>query len=451
MKSSVSAGRELAVLACVQAHLDGPRGAVVSIANVAAKTGLSACQARCALQRLVRKGALDATRRTHPNGASAENSYRITRAGLALLETAEHAAGCEGRPIPKTQGGTFPARERKRFMKASNPARAVIATALALSCAIGLAGCGGAAPAATVNGTPVAEETVAAYIDDFRATSSLEDDGAWATWLADNGYTPQSVRQEVVDYYVDEELVRQAAHERGVSADAAEVDEAVQKAKEGYESDEAWREALASSHTTEEAYRAQVELSLLKTALADSFAEAAAPDDGQLLERAAGYDGAKRSSCILFAADGADEAQQVRAAVESGEVQFADAADERAADEGAAAGGDRGWDALSPVGEAYAEALAGLEAGEVSEPFETEEGVCLVMCTDEFDIPEGGLTEVGQVPEALLEAARASFESEASDGGYRDWFADFKSKAEIVVNDMPEDASYNVEVPQESE
>ena len=74
-------------------------------------------------------------------------------------------------------------------MKASNPARAVIATALALSCAIGLAGCGGAAPAATVNGTPVAEETVAAYIDDFRATSSLEDDGAWATWLADNGYT----------------------------------------------------------------------------------------------------------------------------------------------------------------------------------------------------------------------------------------------------------------------
>lgn len=225
----------------------------------------------------------------------------------------------------------------------------------------------------------------------------------------------------------------------------------MQKAKEGYESDEAWREALASSHTTEEAYRAQVELSLLKTALADSFAEAAAPDDGQLLERAAGYDGAKRSSCILFAADGADEAQQVRAAVESGEVQFADAADERAADEGAAAGGDRGWDALSPVGEAYAEALAGLEAGEVSEPFETEEGVCLVMCTDEFDIPEGGLTEVGQVPEALLEAARASFESEASDGGYRDWFADFKSKAEIVVNDMPEDASYNVEVPQESE
>ena len=116
-------------------------------------------------------------------------------------------------------------------MKASNPARAVIATALALSCAIGLAGCGGAAPAATVNGTPVAEETVAAYIDDFRATSSLEDDGAWATWLADNGYTPQSVRQEVVDYYVDEELVRQAARERGVSADAAEVDEAVQKAK----------------------------------------------------------------------------------------------------------------------------------------------------------------------------------------------------------------------------
>lgn len=174
-------------------------------------------------------------------------------------------------------------------MKARKATCRTLSTTLALvlvfSLALGLAGCTSTptAPAATVNGTDIAESTVTAYIDNFRATSSLEDDGAWAAWLTDNGYTPQSVREEVVDYYVDQELTRQAAQERGVSVDAAKLDESVQKAKEGYGSEEAWKEALESSNTTEEAYREQVELSLLKEALAASFddAEGTSPNDAK--------------------------------------------------------------------------------------------------------------------------------------------------------------------------
>lgn len=158
-------------------------------------------------------------------------------------------------------------------MKASNLVRVSLSAALGLSLALGLAGCAAASPepAATVNGVEIAEDTVTAYVENFRTTSSLEDDVAWRQWLADNSYTPQSVREEVIDYYVDQELTRQAAQERGVSVDATKVNETVQKAKENYDSDEAWKQALESSNTTEEAYRNQVELSLLKEALAVSF------------------------------------------------------------------------------------------------------------------------------------------------------------------------------------
>lgn len=337
-------------------------------------------------------------------------------------------------------------------MKASNPARAALSAVLALCCAVGLAGCNTATvvPAATVNGTAIAEETVTTYIENFRASSSLEDDSAWGTWLSNNGYTPQSVREEVVDYYVDQELTKQAAQERGVSADAAKVDEAVQKAKEGYESDEAWREALEASSTTEEAYREQVELSLLKTALSESFDEAEQPDDQQVLESATTYAGAKRSSCILFASDSADEAEDVRASIESGDVEFADAAKEHSADESAQTGGDKGWDALVPVGEAYAKALADLGKDEMSDLVETDDGTYLIMCTDEFSVPEGGLTDLAQVPEALLESVRTGFEGSTT-SAYNEWFSTFKEKAEITINPIPEKISYNIDLPSPTE
>lgn len=81
--------RAVEVLACVSSRIDGAAGAVVSIMCVASETGLVFHQARAALQRLIRKGAIEATPRNYPNGGSAENSYRITPAGFALLDAVE--------------------------------------------------------------------------------------------------------------------------------------------------------------------------------------------------------------------------------------------------------------------------------------------------------------------------------------------------------------------------
>lgn len=335
--------------------------------------------------------------------------------------------------------------------------RVACTAGLAVACAAGLTGCGSsgaAGTAATVNGTAISEDTVTAYVENFRASSSLQDEAAWAQWLVDNDRTPQSVREEVVDYYVDQELLKQAAEERGVTVDEAAVDAAVQSVKDGYGSDEAWQEALQKANTTEEAYCQQTELTLLETALRDSFnadgddnADQATVADEDLLEHASSYNGAKHFSLIVIAPDGDSDAQDVLDRINDG-LDFAEAAAQYSADESAQNGGDKGWDVLSAPDAECAAALEGLEEGQVSEPIETENGVCIVKCTEVFSVPEDGLTATDQVPEALLDAARAQLASPDQSNGYNDWYADFKGKAEIVVNDMPEQVSYNVDLSQ---
>lgn len=340
-------------------------------------------------------------------------------------------------------------------MKLLKLGRVACTAGLAVACAAGLTGCGSSGAsgtAATVNGTAIDEDAVTSYVENFRESSSLQDEAAWAQWLIDNDRTPQSVREEVVDYYVDQELLRQAAAERGVTVDDAAVDAAVQNVKDGYGSDEAWQDAISKAGTTEEAYRQQTELSLLETALRDSFnaddnADQAAVSDEELLENASSYDGAKRFSLIVIAPDSENDAQTVLNSINNG-LDFAEAAAQYSADESAQNGGDKGWNVLSAPDAECATALEGVEEGQVSELIETENGVCIVKCTEVFSVPEEGLTATDQVPEALLDAARSQLASTDQSNGYNDWYADFKGKAEIVVNDMPEQVSYNVDLSQ---
>ena len=78
--------------------------------------------------------------------------------------------------------------------------------------------------AATVNGIELGERAVSAYIEGTRDAAGLQEDDAWGEWLIANEYTIDSLRAEVVDYYISEELVRQAAEQNGVTVTDAEID-----------------------------------------------------------------------------------------------------------------------------------------------------------------------------------------------------------------------------------
>ena len=92
--------------------------------------------------------------------------------------------------------------------------------AIAATCAFGLAACqGGQASggtAATVNGTAIPEQEVTDTIQTVRAQSGLDDTDAWGQFLASNNMTPESVREQILDSLIDQELVKQGAAELGV-------------------------------------------------------------------------------------------------------------------------------------------------------------------------------------------------------------------------------------------
>lgn len=297
----------------------------------------------------------------------------------------------------------------------SSALKSVGAVSLCVALGAGLVGCGGngaggGAVAATVNGQDIMEQTVTDYIANFRTSSSLESDEAWGEWMVANGYTPESVREEVIDYYVNQDLYDQAAKEYNVTVEQADIDSAMEETKAMFESDEAFQEALEASSMTEESYIEDViRPNLLQTKLAEAVAAQDTEGEGedatlaQAQAMSEQFNGAKRSSHILLTAEeGEDDAalaaraQELLDQINAGEISFEDAASQYSTDTGSAAnGGDVGWDALSTFVTEYQDALAGLEKDQiVAAPVKSEYGYHIIKVTDVYEVPEGGITSV---------------------------------------------------------
>ncbi len=337
-----------------------------------------------------------------------------------------------------------------KYMKAA----CVVGVVSACALAFGLTGCGGSdtteeenAVAATVNGVEILEDTITEYVENFRTAYSLDDEDSWGEWLASNDMTPEEVREEVIDYYVEEELIRQGAEANDVTVDSDTVDTMVEAMKANYDDDDAWQEALENAGTTEEAYWELVELSMLESALEEAMGVGEAPTDEEIIDYAAYYDESRRSSHILFDADDEETAQEVLDMLNNGEIEFVDAVAQYSTDTTSAEeDGDVGWDSLTTFVDEYADALAELSEGEMSGLVESDYGWHIILCTEHFTVSEDGIESTDDIPEAILEEITETLQSENDSDAYDEWFEEFKESAEIVVNDMPEGLPYDVDM-----
>ena len=247
-------------------------------------------------------------------------------------------------------------------MKASTIAKTVCAVSLSALCVVGITACSGNSTsgskgvggvAATVNGAEIQEEEVTASVESIRSQMSLTDEDAWGEWMVKYDYTPEKVREEVIDSLVTKQLIIQGAEEKGVTVSDDEVQSYVDQMKQNYASDDKWNEALQAVGMTEDEYRSNIKTSLLQQGLMKSF-EGDDPSDEDVLSYAQTYissfDGAKRSSHILFDADDTETAQSVLDQINAGTLDFAEAAKTYSKDSSAQNGGDVGWDKLVCAG-----------------------------------------------------------------------------------------------------
>ena len=95
---------------------------------------------------------------------------------------------------------------------------------------------------------------------------------------------------------------------------------------------------LEQAGMTEDEYRSEIELQLKAKELYNTFTSSEEPSNDDMLQYAqmyaSAYDGAKRSSHILFDSDDEATAQDVLNKINSGELDFAEAAKQYSKDTG---------------------------------------------------------------------------------------------------------------------
>lgn len=304
--------------------------------------------------------------------------------------------------------------------------------------------------AAVVNGVEIGENAVTSYVSSFREMNGLSDDSAWAQWLVDRDYTVESAREDIVDFYIEQELLRQAAQSQDVVVSAEDIDAQINGMKANFDSDEAWQQALEQTGTTEALYRDMLEQEMLKQGLYDKVATSTEPSEEEMLPYAqmyaSAYDGARKSSHILFGSSDEALAQEVLDKINSGELDFADAAAQYSTDTASAVdGGNVGWDCMTTFVTEYSDALSQLSEGEVSGLVVSEFGIHIIKCTELFEAPETVIS-LDQIPSEFVDSIKTSLEKSSKDESYSKWMEDFKTNSAITISDMPQDIAYNVDL-----
>ena len=339
-------------------------------------------------------------------------------------------------------------------MKLARMMKVLTATGFAALFVFALAACSNSgsaasATAATVNGTAISEDEVTNTIQNVRSQSGLDTEDAWGQFLASNDMTPQSVREQIIDSLVNQKLLKAGAEELGVTVDSAEVDTYVKSMRDNFDSDEAWADALSQAGFTEDEYRESITNSLIQQGVSAHFEQESQPSDEDLLESAkmyaSYYNGAKRSSHILFAADDEATARDVLARIKAGTLDFAEAAKQYSTDSSAENGGDVGWDRANSFVAAYQDALDALALNEVSDLVVSDYGIHIIKCTEIYNAPEE-VTSIEDLPEAFRDTITSQAASVGASQKYQEWLDGLREKADIVVNDMPADVPYNIDV-----
>jgi len=210
-----------------------------------------------------------------------------------------------------------------------------------------------------------------------------------------------AVKKELLDSLVNQELLYQACQKNNITVDEEQVDASVLKAKENFESEEAYKNALKDANMEESELTDRIRRTLAinqlvdekiggKVVVTDEEAQEyydTHPDSFQRTEKV-------RASHILVKIDrDAGESKQVVAREKIENIQqrikagedFAQLAKENSDCPSSANGGDLGYFERGKMVPEFEDAAFGLEVGRVSDIVQTDYGYHLIKATDRIE------------------------------------------------------------------
>lgn len=302
-------------------------------------------------------------------------------------------------------------------------ARIALVMLLALSLAMALltlAACGGDdnRVAATVNGTEISEQEITEVIEATRArVEGYSDPATWAQALATSGYTPETLRESVIETKAKELVITQEAEAQGYTVDDASIDEQIEQTKTTVGGDETtWLETLQQfGYQDEQAYRDFLVVTSYTNQLYEDYT--VEPTDDELREFIA-----QNPSAV----EGWNLADTVAAGTAE-EVPAEGTATEEA-----------------PAAEVPAEEVpteTGDEAALADEAATEAE-----VAAEETPAFTAEQVTLSDIPTDILDQYKELWDVNNKGTKFSEWTEELYENADIVINDMPADVPYNVDM-----
>ena len=415
----------------------------------------------------------------------ADNTEDKTAEASETQSDAAEEPGAEKEPVARAERSaraagvdvTVRAKSSKpaKHAKGKQPARAgfsvrekvlvCVAAVLAIVAIAGFVMFANATPgddvAASVNGTAIAEEDVATWIAQYRASYSLSDDDDFADYLNSSSTTVSSVRITAIDQLALNMLILERAEELGVTPTEAEAQEQLEAVKESMSlgDDEVWAETLEEYALTEEDLLEQYTVNLAQEAICEADVDLRDATDDELLSYMQSYLAGStqyHAYRIMFTGDDAsDEVYEVYELLETmqddGEltvetfstmaVQYSD--EETVAETGGSyawSGSEMADEVKDAIEDATVGALVSVEYVEDDAAYE------IIYCDTSYSFADSdSLTELpDDVPDALMAEIEDAAAEVVYDTNCSDYLAWMLAQAKITYYPMPDDAAYNV-------
>lgn len=294
--------------------------------------------------------------------------------------------------------------------------------------------------AATVMGDNVMEDTITSQIMSTRGDKS---DADWAQYLVDNDETPSGLRSDAINSYKSDIILRHAMIDKGLSYTLQQSDVDRWWDAEG----DAYKQYGIDKDTAKSYYASSIRQWLLEQKVVPKESITDKDVLAYLNKNADKYNGARKSSHILFALDDSgktdnkEKAESVLKKIKDGDVTFEDAASKYSTDSASASDrGNVGWDCDSSFVDAYEKALKGLDKGEITDTVvKSTYGYHIIKCTGVLKW-SGKLRDIGIVPKDIVDSVRETLQSER----FQKWYDDYESDANVKINDMPRGLPYEV-------
>lgn len=279
--------------------------------------------------------------------------------------------------------------------------------------------------AARVNGEPITVEELDKQLEQLKKQYPTMFEGQ------DGEGRLLDFKQRLLDNLINQELVRQAAEEKGIKVSDSDVDKQVEQLRASFKDQAQFEQALKTAGMDVDGLKTQIREQVLTTKLIESLA---AEEKVSKTEIKTYYDKnkkqfyeseAKRASHILFGPEDKATAEKVLQQVKDGS-DFGALAKQYSKDTATASkGGDLGWPTTPYVTE-FQTALDKLKKGQTSELVKSPYGWHIIRVTDERAGKQKSLEDSSvQIEQIIVNQRRAD--------SYQKFLEDLRKKAEIEI------------------